>query len=93
MSADNHTPGEWAHIDTPAIRQLFHGCSVIASSERQDAILATIGEDVPEWRENAKLMAAASDMGKFLLRCYTHVAHGGPTRTELEEVLKKAGLL
>ena len=42
---------------------------------------------------NGKLLAAAWDMGQLMLRAYNHVTHGGPTRAEVEAVLRKAGLL
>jgi hypothetical protein len=42
---------------------------------------------------NGKLLAAADAMADLLLRAYTHVTHGGPTRAELEAVLKKAGII
>lgn len=39
------------------------------------------------------LHEAATEMGDILLSAYTHVSHGGPTRVDLETVLKKAELI
>lgn len=57
-----HTKGKWNWIDTEAVRSIFNGCSVIASEEIDDAIIATIGEDVPDHKGNARLIAAAPEM-------------------------------
>lgn len=36
---------------------------------------------------------AAPEMAEILLSAYVHVSHGGPTRGQVEDVLKKAGVL
>lgn len=65
MSKD-HTDGPWKHIDSVAVRSLFNGCSVIAAQGTEDAIVATVAEDVPGWQGNGALLAAAPDMLKAL---------------------------
>lgn len=42
---------------------------------------------------NARLIAAAPELGEALLSAYRHVTHGGPTRAQVEDILKRAGLL
>lgn len=40
-----------------------------------------------------KLIAAAPKMALLLIRGLTHVTHGGPTREEVEGVLREAGVI
>lgn len=40
-----------------------------------------------------KTIGASRKLGDILLRAYQNVSHGGPTRVEVEAVLKEAGLL
>lgn len=42
---------------------------------------------------NAKILSAAWDMANILLRAHSTITHGGPTRGEVEAVLRKAGIL
>ena len=42
---------------------------------------------------NARLIAAAPEMAAILLAAWQHVSHGGPTRADVEAVLRKAGLI
>lgn len=42
---------------------------------------------------NAKLIRAAPEMAEFLLSGYQHISHGGPTRGDLEDLLRKIGLI
>lgn len=72
--ATKPTEGNWRWVDNETIRELFNGCSVIMSDEIDDAIIATIGEDVPGYEANAKLFAAAKDMAEALQA--TLEAHG-----------------
>jgi hypothetical protein len=57
-----HTKGPWILVDTPAIRDIFNGCSVVAAEGIDDAIIAAIGGDVPEVEANARLIAAAPEL-------------------------------
>lgn len=50
-------------------------------------------EDYPRKESDLKIFSASWEMGQLLLSAYLHVSHGGPTRAEVEAVLKKAGLL
>jgi hypothetical protein len=43
--------------------------------------------------DDARLMAAAPEMAEMLLSMFSHVSHGGPTRAEAEELLKKVGVI
>jgi hypothetical protein len=63
----NFTKGRWAVVDTPSVRGIFNGCSVIASDQVEDAIIAMIAEDVPNPEANAHLIAAAPDMYEALI--------------------------
>ena len=60
------TPGPWHHIDVPSVRSLFNGCSCIFSEHIDDAIVASIGEDVPNHVGNANLIAAAPELYEAL---------------------------
>lgn len=42
---------------------------------------------------NAALLRAAPEMAEFLLSSYQHVSHGGPKRGDLEDLLRKIGLI
>jgi len=42
---------------------------------------------------NAKLIRAAPEIAEFLLFGYQHISHGGPTRGDLEDLLRKIGLI
>ncbi len=42
---------------------------------------------------NARLIAQAPRMAELLLSAYQHVSHGGPSRAEVEAVLRDAGLI
>lgn len=57
-----YTKGRWNLVDTPAIRDIFNGCSVIVSDQVDDAIIATIAEDVPEYKANGNLLASAPEV-------------------------------
>jgi hypothetical protein len=63
-----HTKGSWYHMDTPAMRSLFNGCSVIVSEHIEDAIIATIAEDVQGWEANGAILAAAPELLEALVR-------------------------
>lgn len=41
----------------------------------------------------ARLVAQTPVMADILMRAYSHVTHGGPKRAEVEDVLRKAGVL
>jgi len=51
------------------------------------------GDFVSEHAANGLLIAASPDMAALLLSAYQHVSHGGPKRGEVEDVLRKAGLI
>lgn len=57
-----HTEGPWHVMDTPATREIFNDCPVIVSEHVEDAIIATIGEDVAGSEANGHLLAAAPDL-------------------------------
>ena len=42
---------------------------------------------------NARLIAAAPRMAEMLLSAWQHVTHGGPSRSEVEALLRDAGVL
>jgi len=42
---------------------------------------------------NASLIGSAPLMAEFLLSGYQHVSHGGPKRGDLENLLRKIGLI
>jgi hypothetical protein len=96
-----HTPGPWQVSDTELTNKGFptkHPHFEIASENSITWIAHVLCfsdayDENTQYAANARLIAAAPDMADILLRAYTHVSHGGPTRGELEDVLKKAGLL
>jgi len=58
-------------------------CSGISMTpERKQAVVRFI-----------KTLRAAQKLGNIMLRAYQHATHGGPSRKEVEAVLKEAGLL
>jgi len=65
-----HTKGPWKWVDMPIIRELFNGCSAICSEHIDDAVIATIGEDVPGHEANAHLIAAAPQLLEALKACH-----------------------
>ncbi len=89
MSA--HTPGPWE------VEQNTTNALEIVAEEVCIATICSDEDDLAEGdceeRANARLIAAAQTMGLLLLSAWQHVSHGGPTRGELEAVLRMAGLL
>src|ERR1700692_3224456 len=69
-----YTKGPWHLVDTPAIREIFNGCSVVASEEIDDAIIATIAEDVPEWKGNGHLLGASPELLVMLKAAGSHIS-------------------
>jgi hypothetical protein len=67
------TEGTWMHVDMPVVREVFNGCSVIISDQIEDAIIASIGEDVPNHTGNANLIAAAPEMYEALKDCIEQI--------------------
>jgi hypothetical protein len=53
----------------------------------------SVGSIEKEMEQNAKLIATAPEMAEVLLQMYSHVSHGGPTRKDVEVLLKKAGII
>ena len=97
-----HTPGPWAvELDRAEDGEI----EVVAAGGQPgcECPIALVDcRDYPEdelspWREvalaNARLIAAAPRMGELLLSAWQHVSHGGPTRADVEAVLREAGLL
>lgn len=84
-----HTPGPW----------VARAASILPEREISADVQGKDGQFVADCgshersTDNARLIAAAPKMGAFLLSCYQHVSHGGPTRGELEDLLREAGLL
>lgn len=99
--AIRHTPGPWeldSAKDGDGRYQIINGqlpkgingdfgYSVADTMNRHHCIS-------PEEDEaNAKLIAAAPEMAELLLRAFTHVTHGRPHLSEVENVLRKAGVM
>ena len=84
-----HTPGPWRFVSNSE-----RGVD-IRDMKRTDGSSLLIAEvfEITDRDENARLIAAAPELGDLVLRMYTHISHGAPTRAEAEIVLKKAGLL
>lgn len=101
MSETKSTPGPWEFdveihwVNQPG-EQEVHGAWDVYPVDDCDHIIATVNHVYPDrntCRANARLIAAAPEMGAMLLSIFSHVSHGGPTREEGEALLKKAGLL
>lgn len=98
MSA--HTPGPWSaiawscHAPTTVVACSTEADGVERKSDKTH-VIADCNLLFPdkEREANARLIAAAPEMADLILRTYSHVSHGGPTRAEAEAVLRKAGLL
>lgn len=86
-----HTKGQWNWIDTPLIRDVFD-CSVIASEHIDDAIIATIAEDVPEYKANARLIAAAPELLWALKDVRDFIKSKGYDTTLVDSAIRKAVL-
>ena len=89
----NHTPGPWT-----AIEWTCHANTTVVTGEAEHRVViadcfSTSGYKDDEAEANARLIAAAPEMADLILRTYTHVSHGGPTREEAERVLRRAGIL
>jgi hypothetical protein len=85
-----HTPGPW-NISPLSLSGEDSGVYIYSGMMQIVGVLRRPDSTVT-WA-NARLIAAAPDMADILLRSYTHVSHGGPTYVELEEVLKRAGII
>jgi hypothetical protein len=99
-----HTPGPWklTHSGYANAPFVLHVGDVAPNYNRRYPLqsvdwIAEIRDDEspdhPRYEANALLIAAAPDLADLVLRMFTHVSHGAPTRAEAEVVLKKAGLL
>lgn len=87
-----HTPPPWRIGKSGAVVADHLAADALGGSEANeyyDGYL--IAESIAP--SNRPLISAAPQMADLLLRAYTHVSHGGPTREEVEAVLKKAGLI
>jgi|HubBroStandDraft_1064217.scaffolds.fasta_scaffold13278_1 hypothetical protein len=57
-------------------------------------IAAVFAQKNPEeGKANAQLVVCAPEMAMMLLSMFSHVSHGGPTRSEAEALLRKAWVL
>ena len=99
MSA-KHTPGPWVWKELSPDKDLPEAVSLMGSDG--ECVLAEvwhndettgIGLNSENPQADAALIAAAPEMGEMLRSTFLHVSHGGPTREQVEAVLKKAGLL
>lgn len=88
-----HTPGPWTVVEDPEDR----GRYVVAGPDMVGIVMTPAGrhrnEPLRSFLADARLIAAAPEMGELLLSAWQHVSHGGPTRAEVEAVLRKAGLI
>lgn len=78
------TPGPW---EAEQQRSRAWGGSYIVRARGVAIAACAMSQD------DARLVAAAPKMGALLLSAHQHVSHGGPTRAEVEEVLREAGLI
>lgn len=89
--AAQHTPGPWIYIESRgSIRTGYKNSESTCVAQTNWMLRKN------RWAENeanARLISAAPDLADLVLRMYTHISHGAPTRVEAEVVLKKAGLL
>jgi hypothetical protein len=87
MSYCKHTLGPW--------EKKHHSLCVQTFSEPKIKICYTdtFGTSSVEADANARLMAAAPEMAAMLMWMFVSVSHGGPTRSDAEALLKKAGVL
>lgn len=82
------TPGPW--------RAVYWSCNAATTIKAGDVVVAECtghGRPVKESLADARLIEHAPDMAAMLLGAFLHVSHGGPTRGELEDLLRKAGVL
>ena len=89
------TPGPWNVADEKDGNLWIdgRGNAGVAKIEPWDRLNGQGEVLTDEDRANARLIAAAPAMAELLLSAYQHVSHGGPTRGELEAVLRQAGLI
>lgn len=73
-----HTPGPW---------------TVRESKSGFPSEVVTVENHAYGPLANARLIAAAPRMAEMLLSIWQHVSHGGPTRGEVEALLREAGVL
>jgi hypothetical protein len=92
MSA--HTPGPW-HVEhgTPSGRRLVADLVVESNHGLTDYRIVHEGESDGAGEADALLIASAPRMAELLLSAWQHVSHGGPSRADVETVLREAGLL
>jgi hypothetical protein len=105
MSA--HTPAPWRiEVDVPDDQDIVIVAGDPREPVYEWTFVAHVcGPDVPEdvtepgrfdraeALANARLIVAAPKMATLLLSGWQHVSHGGPTRGEVEDVLREAGLI
>src|SRR5687768_9294954 len=89
-----HTPGPWIPTNIPG---LLGGADVIVSLVREDAIVCSMGHDMPEILANARLIAAAPELAESLREILTGQLHGNidteaPRFQKARAALAKAGL-
>jgi hypothetical protein len=79
MSEAKHTPGPWHVMDSKGAFGPSVGL-VIVSEQIDDAIIASVGEDVPGHVANANVLAAAPD----LLAELRNIAAADPSKWDEE---------
>jgi hypothetical protein len=86
---------EWENsgdYDTQRLsEQTFHTVSV--SDSGGDPVAIVYGKTAEECRDRAEQIATLPQLIDVMARAFAHVSHGGPTRGEVEAVLRKAGVL
>lgn len=96
--APKHTPGPWVFEPGPKDDPDFPDADFIVAQDfgagPGDAVAIITGPVSTGTSEaNARLIAAAPRMAELLLSAWQHVSHGGPSRGDVEDVLREAGVL
>jgi hypothetical protein len=82
-----YTPGPWLWETVEGDQSM-----ITESSLKGPDVLCRYWYDDPP-SADALLIAAAPEMAEMLLSMHVHGSHGGPTRAEVEALLRKAGVL
>ena len=88
-----YTPGPWIVVEDPEDR----GRYVVAGPDGVGIVQTPPGkhrnEPLRSFLADARLIAVAPRMAEMLLSAWQHVTHGGPSRGEVEALLREAGVL